>query len=70
MNFWLKKKSPLVLPPEYGELPIPNKDKIINKKVEENEIKVLLTNDDISLDNTIKNSKPSSLEKSIIEKVQ
>ena len=69
-EFLVEKKSPLVLPPEYGELPTPNKDKIINKKVEENEIKVLLTNDDISLDNTIKNSKPSSLEKSIIEKVQ
>ena len=67
----VEKKNPLVLPPVYGELPIP-KNNQVNKKLEnENDIKVLLTNDNISLDNKIiKNSKPSTLEKSIIEKVR
>ena len=70
-EFLVEKKNPLVLPPVYGELPIP-KNNQINKNLEnENDIKVLLTNDNISLDNkVIKNSKPSTLEKSIIEKVR
>ena len=25
MSFWLKKKNPLVLPPDYSELPVPKK---------------------------------------------
>ena len=70
-EFLVEKKNPLVLPPTYGELPIP-KNNQINKSLEnENDIKVLLTNDDISLDSKIiENSKPSTLEKSIIEKVR
>jgi hypothetical protein len=70
-EFLVEKKNPLVLPPAYGELPIP-KNNQINKSLEnENDIKVLLTNDDISLDSKIiENSKPSTLEKSIIEKVR
>ena len=69
-EFLVEKKNPLVLPPDYGELPLPQDIAIKKIKEGENEVKVLLSNDKIETDNIIKNSKPSSLEKSIIDKVR
>ena len=69
-EFLVEKKNPLVLPPDYGELPLPQDTSIKKIKEGENEVKVLLSNDKIQTDNIIKNSKPSSLEKSIIDKVR
>ena len=69
-EFLVEKKNPLVLPPDYGELPLPQDNAIKKIKEGENEVKVLLSNDKIQIDNIIKNSKPSSLEKSIIDKVR
>jgi len=38
-EFLVEKKSPLVMPPDYNELPIPNEDKVEN---ETNDIKSLI----------------------------
>ena len=67
-EFLVEKKSPLVLPPEYNELPIPNENKITDKnKNQENDIKKLITgnNDDISQEIS-----KSDLEKSILSKIE
>ena len=64
MNFWLKK-SPLVLPPKYGELPLPDEDIIEENKDENTDVKVTLGGEKIEIDLPIKNSKPTSLEKSV-----
>ena len=66
-EFLVEKKSPLVLPPNYGDLPLPSD---INTDNEKNETKVTLGNVKIKIDEPIKNSKPSSLEKSVLEKIK
>ena len=52
-EFLIKKKDPLVLPPEYGELPLPKSNK---KKSQEASIENILR----SNDNTKNETKPSS----------
>ena len=69
-EFLVEKKSPLVLPPNYGELPLPGEE-ISEKQIEDdNEIAVTLNNEEIKINETIKNSNPSSLEKSVLEKIK
>ena len=66
-EFLVEKKSPLVLPPNYGELPLPGEE--INEK-QNNEIQVTLSSEKIKINETITNSQPSSLEKSVLEKIK
>ena len=68
-EFLVEKKSPLVLPPNYGDLPLPN-EQTTNEQSDEEEIKVSLGNDKLKIDVPIKNSKPTSLEKSVLEKIK
>ena len=65
-EFLVEKKSPLVLPPEYNELPIPNENKITDKN-QENDIKNLITGNsgDITQEKT-----NSDLEGSILNKIE
>ena len=50
-EFFVEKKSPLVMPPSYNELPNPTKN--LNKKeAEENNIKSLLNSDNNNSDNS------------------
>ena len=69
-EFLVEKKSPLLLPPDFGELPVPNA--IDNPKNEEkNEVKKLLTkpkNDSTSTNNTKKLDKTFS--QSLLEKIK
>ena len=69
-EFLVEKKSPLVLPPNYGELPLPGEEISERKNSENNEIQVTLNSDEIKINETIKNSTPSSLEKSVLEKIK
>ena len=50
-EFLVEKKSPLVMPPDYNELPIP-KEKIEQTDINENEFKILIsqTNQDTKSD--------------------
>ena len=68
-EFLVEKKSPLVLPPNYGDLPLPN-EQTTNEQSDEEEIKVSLGNDKLKIDVPIKNSKPTSLEQSVLEKIK
>tara|TARA_B100000767_G_C19691029_1_gene504011 strand:- start:158 stop:487 length:330 start_codon:yes stop_codon:yes gene_type:complete len=70
-EFLVKKKSPLVLPPDFDQLPVPKKT-IDNSVIEEeNDLKKILTQDKSKIDTASKNEPSNdSLEKSIIEKIK
>ena len=67
-EFLVEKKSPLVMPPEFNELPIPDN----NQKSENNEetdIKKLITNNENSSTENISNQN-TNFENSILEKIK
>ena len=64
-EFLVEKKSPLVLPPDYNELPTPKSNQESEKK---NQIKKLVTNS-----NNVKETKKKvdeNFEKSILKKIK
>ena len=66
-EFLVEKKSPLVMPPDFDELPIPKKDD--NKlKTEKNTIKELMTEN--PSDNSDNASENKDLEVSILDKIK
>ncbi|MDC3101497.1 DUF3035 domain-containing protein [Candidatus Pelagibacter sp.] len=70
-EFLVEKKSPLVMPPDYEKLPIPQQNNE-DSKSKETTIKKLITNNDAS--KTEKNegisNKIENFEKSILEKIK
>ena len=66
-EFLVEKKSPLVMPPDYNELPIPKKE---NVEKETNDIKSLIskTNNNETKENLDK--KNSTFYSSILEKIK
>ena len=69
-EFLVEKKSPLLMPPDYNDLPIPNSKNTSNNE-ESNQVKELITksNNTNSNSNKSDNSK-SSFEKLLIEKIK
>ena len=70
-EFLVEKKSPLVMPPDYGKLPKPDEDKEnqeIAQQSNTNNIKDLISSKEDSPSQE-KKIKPSSLEKLILEKI-
>lgn len=65
-EFLIKKRKPLVLPPDYNEIPEPGKISK-NKKNEEEEIKEILK---IKDQNENKSNKSSSVEDSILKRIR
>ena len=65
--FLVEKKAPLVMPPNYEELPIPKQD---NQVIDENSgnIKKLISNDNTN--NIISSENNVSLEKNVLEKIK
>jgi len=63
-EFLVEKKSPLIIPPDFDKLPIPN-DKENASEIKGNQIKKLLSKDQTEIKNssTSKNFKESILEK-------
>ena len=66
-EFLVEKKSPLVMPPDYNELPIPKKE---NVEKETNDIKSLIskTKNDETKENL--DEKSSTFESSILKKIK
>ena len=65
-EFLIEKKSPLVLPPNFDELPEPNYQKT-NELIKNKDIEKIINKNQL---NEIKNnSGTSSIEKSILEKI-
>ena len=65
-EFLVEKKSPLVLPPEFDELPIP-KDKKDNTDVNKNSLKELFTQNETENTESSTNKK---LEESLLDKIK
>jgi len=67
--FLVEKKAPLVMPPNYEELPIPKKD---NGEIEEksDNIKKLISNNNEDTNKSISSENNDSLEKNILEKIK
>ena len=70
-EFLVEKKSPLVMPPDYNELPIPkvNDDK---PKSENTKIKSLISNNQETEDSSIKNNSDGNqnLDENILNKIK
>ena len=64
-EFLVEKKSPLVMPPDYNELPIPNTNEDNKKK---NDIKKLVTNTNKT--QKTKQNVDENFEQSILEKIK
>ena len=67
-EFLVEKKSPLVMPPEFDELPVPSSS---NKKTKKNEktIEILISNSETKTNKNIKDS-DQNLEKTILDKIK
>lgn len=67
-EFLVKKKEPLILPPDFDELPVPNSKKEFKTEVTEKEkIKKIFNKENKKTKNK---TTSSSLEESIIEKIK
>jgi len=69
-EFLVEKKSPLIMPPDYNELPIPqtNEVKIIS---EESEIKELITNqDETNISSETNKNVDKNFEEILLEKIK
>jgi len=68
-EFLVEKKTPLVMPPNYNELPEPkvNQQEI---KEEKNSIKSLLLQEDDTLNDNEIDDKDKKLEESLLEKIK
>ena len=66
----MKKKNPLVLPPDFGKLPTPQ-DKVKNSNTKNEEVKDLISKENKDTSSKVKKkTKPTSIEKSILEKIK
>ena len=69
-EFLVEKKSPLIMPPDYNELPVPNA-KGKQTLSEESSIKNLVINEEkITNTSNARSSKSTGLEKSLLEKIK
>ena len=70
-EFLVEKKSPLLMPPDYDELPVPQSENISKNNAEENELKKLLTKTDSQSPSTneLKNS-AGTLEETLLKKIK
>ena len=66
-EFLVEKKSPLVMPPDFNELPLPKSSENIEENVPENNIEKLISNND-SLESSGVQDK--NFENLIIEKIK
>ena len=63
-EFWVEKKKPLVMPPDYNNLPTPSEGKI-----EENQIEKLLEKDKENKNKPSNNNKTKKTENFILDKI-
>jgi hypothetical protein len=65
-EFLVEKKSPLVMPPEFNKLPLPNMENS-EENLEENRIQDLIT---VNKNNNNSSKKNKDLEDSILDKIK
>ena len=71
-EFLVEKKSPLVMPPHYGDLPIPKSSENDDQKINNsNKIQDLITNTENKNNDNLNDSiQGQTFEKSILEKIK
>ena len=71
-EFLVEKKSPLVMPPNYDDLPVPQTSKNDSQKINKtNKIQDLITNNENkNTDNLNDNTQGDTIEKSLLEKIK
>ena len=70
-EFLVEKKAPLVMPPDYKELPKPKKNQETSSlKENKNNIKSLLINEDNPESNSEKDQLNKNLEESLLDKIK
>ena len=70
-EFLVEKKNPLKLPPDFDELPIPNQDNNQQNNDEDALKELLITTEDSTKDKSESSeSKNTSLEKQLLEKIK
>ena len=68
-EFLVEKKSPLVMPPDFNDLPVPNQNKEISE-INENKIKDLVTkNETENSEEKTYDENNTSIEQSILKKI-
>ena len=68
-EFLVEKKSPLVMPPDFNELPVPKKQNVNNEKNEDKIKKLISSNEDVKIDNNIE-EKNRTIEDSLLKKIK
>ena len=68
-EFFVEKKSPLVLPPDYNELPIPSENSNIADD-DKNKIKKLVNNEDDTKKSDNNTDESKNFEDSLLEKIK
>ena len=69
-EFLVEKKSPLLMPPDFDELPFPNSESALNNN-ENNEIKKLITKSEDNISNSDNSeSTNGTIEESILWKIR
>ena len=66
-EFLVEKKSPLVMPPDYDKLPVPNQEMTQNENSEDVLKKLIVNNDD---DNSVPSNSNKKIEELLIEKIK
>ena len=68
-EFLVEKKSPLIMPPDFNELPIPNqKNNTTDNK--ENSFKKLITKGDVEIESEKNNSANKNIEETLLDKIK
>ena len=68
-EFLVEKKSPLTMPPDFNELPIPKKqEETVNNK--ENDFKKLIANEDVEVKSEDNKSVNKSIDESLLDKIK
>ena len=68
-EFLVEKKSPLVMPPDYNDLPIPSTNQEQTQK-SDNKIKSLITNEQNRSSDLTNNETNKNFEETLIEKIK
>ena len=68
-EFLVEKKSPLVMPPDFNELPVPKKQNVNNEKNEDKIKKLISSNEADKIDNNIE-EKNRTIEDSLLKKIK
>ena len=68
--FLVEKKAPLVMPPDFNELPLPKQPNQLIENKEETDIKSLLTNNNDAAQDNQNAKQNTDFENSIIEKIK